>query len=76
MDTTCFDLIETQQKVREIACPKLLFELWERFSCAYDRKELSKYILDEMQSVVWEQFRRISATEMRAGDRRTSKRAA
>lgn len=59
MNTICFDLLDAQQKVREIRCPKELFETWERLSCAYLRKELSSYMLDEMKTIVWKQFRLI-----------------
>lgn len=57
-----FDLIYTQQKMREIDCPKKLFEEWERVSYAYLRKELSRNELDEVKAVVWRQFRLLDAT--------------
>ena len=59
MNTTSFDLLDAQQKMREISCPKKLFEAWERLSYAYLRREVSRHMLDEMKETVWAQFRRI-----------------
>jgi hypothetical protein len=58
-----FDLIETQGRIREMTCPKALFEAWERMSYAYLRRELTKYDLDEIKSAVFEQFRLIDEAE-------------
>jgi hypothetical protein len=56
-----FDLIGTLEKVRDIYCPKKLFEAWERLSYAYLRRELSSNDLDEVKAVVWNQFAYIDA---------------
>ena len=48
-----FDLIEFQQKARELLDPKKLFELWEDVCRRYERGEISLYELDEMKEVIW-----------------------
>lgn len=62
MNTLDFDLLGAQQEVREIHSPKKLFETWERLSYAYLRRELSSYMLDEMRTIVWKQFRLIRSS--------------
>jgi hypothetical protein len=56
-----FDLISTLERLRDIYCPKKLFEAWERLSYAYLRRELSSNDLDEVKAVVWNQFAYIDA---------------
>lgn len=48
-----FDLIEYQQRARETADPKKLFELWEDCCRRYERAEIGRYELDEMKEVIW-----------------------
>jgi hypothetical protein len=48
-----FDLIEYQQKAREITDPKKLFQLWEDCCRRYERTEIGRYELDEMKDVIW-----------------------
>jgi hypothetical protein len=48
-----FDLLEFQQKAREICCPKKLFDLWEDVCKRYDRHEIGLYELEEMKDVIW-----------------------
>ncbi len=48
-----FDLIEYQQRARETADPKKLFELWEDCCRRYERSEIGRYELDEMKEVIW-----------------------
>lgn len=48
-----FDLIEFQQRARETADPKKLFELWEDCCRRYERCEIGRYELDEMKEVIW-----------------------
>ena len=48
-----FDLIEFQQKAREITDPRKLFELWEDSCRRYERNEIGTYELDEMKDVIW-----------------------
>lgn len=48
-----FDLIEFQQKAREITDPRKLFELWEDCCRRYERSEIGNYELDEMKGVIW-----------------------
>lgn len=48
-----FDLIEYQQKAREMTDPRKLFELWEDCCRRYDRNEIGRYELDEMKEVIW-----------------------
>jgi hypothetical protein len=57
MDT--FDLIDSQNKARQIASPRELLEVWEAVSRLYVRQKIARYDLDEMKATVWEQFRRI-----------------
>ena len=48
-----FDLIEFQQKARDMCDPKKLFELWEDVCKRYERHEISSYELEEMKEVIW-----------------------
>ena len=48
-----FDLLEFQQKAREICCPKKLFELWEDVCRRYERHEIGMYEVEEMKEVIW-----------------------
>lgn len=48
-----FDLVEFQQKAKETADPRKLFELWEDCCRRYERQEISRYQLDEMKDVIW-----------------------
>lgn len=63
LNTLDFDLIDAQTKVREINDPKVLFEVWERLSYAYLRREISSYMLDEMRAAIWKQFRLFRSRE-------------
>ncbi len=48
-----FDLLEFQQKAREMVCPKKLFAFWENICRRYERHEIGQYQLDEMKEVIW-----------------------
>jgi hypothetical protein len=48
-----FDLIEFQQKARDMCDPKKLFELWEDVNKRYERQEIGLYELEEMKEVIW-----------------------
>jgi hypothetical protein len=48
-----FDLIEYQEKARDIYSPKRLFELWEEVCKKYDQGSIGSYALDEMKAVIW-----------------------
>lgn len=48
-----FDLIEFQQKAREVCDPKKLFEIWEDVCKRYERGEIGLYEVDEMKEVIW-----------------------
>jgi hypothetical protein len=48
-----FDLIEYQDKARDIYSPKRLFDLWEDVCKKYDRGVIRSYDLDEMKAVIW-----------------------
>jgi hypothetical protein len=60
-----FDLIEFQQQARELADPKKLFDLWEDCCRRFDRKEIGRYELDEMKSVIFPSLQ-VSATLKKA----------
>lgn len=47
-----FDLIEFQQRARDLSCPKKLFELWEDCCQRYERREICIYDLEEMKEVI------------------------
>lgn len=47
-----FDLLVFQQKARELACPKKLFEFWDDICKRYDRGEIGTYELEEMKEVI------------------------
>lgn len=48
-----FDLLEFQQRAREICCPQKLFQLWEDVCRRYERYEIGRYQLEEMKDVIW-----------------------
>ena len=48
-----FDLLEFQQRAREMCCPRKLFHLWEDVCKRYERGEIGMYELDEMKEVIW-----------------------
>lgn len=56
-----FDLIEFQQKAREMSCPKKLFALWEDVCRRYDRREIGKYELEEMKEVIFPALKALGA---------------
>jgi hypothetical protein len=47
-----FDLIEYQDKARDMYSPRRLFELWEDVCKKYDRGVIRSYDLDEMKAVI------------------------
>jgi hypothetical protein len=55
-----FDLIEYQDKARDIYSPKRLFELWEDVCKKYDQGFIGRYALDEMKCVIWPKLRTLS----------------
>lgn len=56
-----FDLLEYQQRAREICCPKKLFQLWEDVCRRYDRREIGEYELEEMKEVIWPSLHALAA---------------
>jgi hypothetical protein len=48
-----FNLIEYQQRAREILCPKKLFQLWEEVCFYYDHEQIGPYELEEMKEIIW-----------------------
>lgn len=58
--TEQFDLIEYQQKAREMTCPKKLFALWEEVCYRYDHHEIGRYELEEMKVVIWPNLKALS----------------
>lgn len=56
-----FDLIEMQQKAREIYDPKKLFELWEEICLRYERHEIGEYEMEEMKEVIWPTLQQLSS---------------
>lgn len=52
-DNEIFDLIEYQDKARDIYSPKRLFELWDYVCKKYDQGYIGTYALDEMKCVIW-----------------------
>lgn len=56
-----FDLLEYQQKAREILCPKELFFLWEDVCRRYDRGEIGEYEFEEMKEVIWPTLKTLSS---------------
>lgn len=56
-----FDLLEFQQKARELGDPKKLFELWEDVCRRYDRREIGNYELEEMKAVIFPALKALAA---------------
>lgn len=56
-----FDLIEFQQKAKDMTDPRKLFELWEDCCKRYDRNEIGKYELDEMKDIIWPSLQALSS---------------
>jgi hypothetical protein len=56
-----FDLVEYQQKARELLCPKKLYDLWEDVCRRYDRQEIGHYEFDEMKEVIWPHLKSLSS---------------
>lgn len=63
-----FDLIEYQQKARETADPKKLFELWEECCRRYERQEIGRYELDEMKDVIWPSLQALASIRKSIND--------
>jgi hypothetical protein len=59
MDT--FDLLEYQQKARELLCPKKLFFLFEDVCRLYERGEIGEYEYEEMKAVIWPALKTLSS---------------
>jgi len=55
-----FDLIEYQDKARDIYSPRRLFELWEDVCKKYDKGFIGSYALDEMKCVIWPKLHTLS----------------
>jgi hypothetical protein len=55
-----FDLIEYQDKARDIYSPRRLFELWEDVCKKYDQGFIGSYALDEMKCVIWPKLHSLS----------------
>lgn len=56
-----FDLIEFQQRARQMTDPKKLFELLEDCYRRFERGEIGRYELDEMRSVIEPQLQTLAA---------------
>ncbi len=63
-----FDLIDTQQKAREIYDPKKLFELWEEICQRFERHEIGIYELDEMKDVIWPSLQQLAVLRRAVND--------
>jgi hypothetical protein len=48
-----FNLVEYQQKAKDMLCPQKLFRLWEEVCLYYDREEIGPYELEEMKEIIW-----------------------
>ncbi|MBX9879564.1 MAG: hypothetical protein K2Y22_13970 [Candidatus Obscuribacterales bacterium] len=56
-----FDLLEFQQRARQLTDPKKLFELWEDVCRRFDRREIGNYELDEMKEVIFPALKVLAA---------------
>ncbi len=56
-----FDLLEFQQRARQLTDPKKLYELWEDVCRRYDRREIGNYELDEMKEVIFPALEALAA---------------
>lgn len=66
-----FDLLEFQQKARELCCPKKLFQLWEDVCRRYDRREIGEYELEEMKEVIWPSLQALASIRNKVNDTTT-----
>ena len=56
-----FNLLDYQQKARDLLCPKKLFLLWEEVCRLYDHGEIGEYEFEEMKEVIWPSLKTLSA---------------
>jgi hypothetical protein len=63
-----FDLIEYQQKAREICDPKKLYELWEDICQRYERKEIGAYEVEEMKEVILPSLKQLATLRSLVND--------
>lgn len=63
-----FDLIEMQQKARELYDPKKLFEMWEELCKRYERHEIGEYELEEMKEVIWPTLHQLASLRRAVND--------
>lgn len=63
-----FNLLEFQQKARELCCPKKLFQLWEDVCKRYDSREIGEYELEEMKEVIWPSLRALASIRNSVND--------
>jgi len=63
-----FDLLEFQQRARELCCPKKLFSLWEDVCRRYDRREIGEYELEEMKEVIWPSLKALATIRNSVND--------
>ncbi|HEY9713549.1 MAG TPA: hypothetical protein V6C72_08760, partial [Chroococcales cyanobacterium] len=63
-----FDLLEFQQRARELCCPKKLFELWEDVCRRYERREIGVYELEEMKEVIWPSLEALASLRKTVND--------
>ncbi|MBC7999208.1 MAG: hypothetical protein IAF58_14760 [Leptolyngbya sp.] len=63
-----FDLLEFQQKARDLCCPKKLFQLWEDVCRRYDGREIGEYELEEMKEVIWPSLRALASIRNSVND--------
>jgi len=57
MNRIHFDLVEYQQKAREMSYPDKLLKLWEEICWLYERGMIGRYELDEMKATIWPTLR-------------------
>ena len=56
-----FDLIESQNFVKESLNPKLLYEWFESICKRYDKGQINKYQIDNITEVVQEQMKKLTS---------------
>ena len=59
-----FDLIEYQDKARDMYSPRRLFELWEDVCKKYDHGMIRGYDLDEMKAVILPKLHMLSESRL------------
>ena len=63
-----FDLLEFQQRARDLCCPKKLFELWEDICARFERHEIGSYEVEEMKEVIWPSLQALASLRRSVDD--------